>query len=105
MRKTLLIAASAVVAAACGGGTNATDPTFTTTQTGGTGEQTPIVMPDTTVGQAAPNTSGSTPSTPTDLPDSDYPDVIVADLAGADVNLRTLALEEKPVLLWFWAPH
>jgi hypothetical protein len=30
---------------------------------------------------------------------------VVADLAGGDVNLRELALETEPVLLWFWAPH
>jgi hypothetical protein len=39
------------------------------------------------------------------LPESDYPDVTVADLAGGEFNLRELALEAEPVLLWFWAPH
>ena len=45
------------------------------------------------------------PAAPTELPDSDYPDVVVADLAGGEVNLRELVLEPRPVLLWFWAPH
>ena len=105
MRRTLVVVGLLVIAAACGGGTEVDNSASRTTQTGPTGEQTPIVMPDTTAGEAGPTNSPSTTPPPTDLPDSDYPDVIVADLAGENVNLRTLALEEKPVLLWFWAPH
>ena len=37
---------------------------------------------------------------------TDVPDVTVRDVGtGADVNLRTLALAERPTLYWFWAPH
>ena len=34
------------------------------------------------------------------------PDVVVRDVAsGGDVNLRALALPDRPTLYWFWAPH
>lgn len=96
---TTLLIGLTLVAAACGGGS-----ATATTAAGGTGEQTPIVMPDTTVGSGG-NPTNAAPDTPSDLPDSDYPDIVVKDLAGPDINLRTLALEPQPVLLWFWAPH
>ncbi len=99
MRRVILLFALLLVAAACGSSAD-TGSGPAVTETGGTGEQTPIVMPDST-GEP----SGPAPDTPANLPDSDYPDVVVADLAGDSVNLRTLALESKPVLLWFWAPH
>lgn len=102
MHRTSFLVAFALVAAACGGSSVADTSRPRTTQAGGSGEQTPIVMPDTTVGQAGPTAPAPAPA---DLPDSDYPDIVVADLAGEDVNLRTLVLEPKPVLLWFWAPH
>ena len=61
-----------------------------------------------TLAPTAPPTTATTdeqqgPERP--LPESDYPDVVVADLAGGEVNLKELALEQNPVLLWFWAPH
>jgi len=35
-----------------------------------------------------------------------FPDVDVVDLAtGDDYNLTNLGSIDKPVLLWFWAPH
>ncbi|NNC42799.1 MAG: hypothetical protein HKO03_06135, partial [Acidimicrobiia bacterium] len=39
------------------------------------------------------------------FPESQFPDVIVEDLAGGQVNTKFLATLDKPVLLWFWAPH
>mgnify|MGYP003543254294 CR=1 FL=1 len=34
------------------------------------------------------------------------PDVVVNDVAaGTEVSLRTLAPSDRPILLWFWAPH
>ena len=36
----------------------------------------------------------------------DVPDVQVVDVpTGAAASLRTLIAGDKPVLLWFWAPH
>ena len=86
MRRLIILLAFGLVAAACGGGETSDSfesPTATTPPSDGT---------TTTVAS-------------TELPDSDYPDVLVADLAGGEVNLRELALEAEPVLLWFWAPH
>ncbi len=37
---------------------------------------------------------------------ADVPDVQVVDVAtGASSSLRALLPGDKPVLLWFWAPH
>ena len=85
MRRSASFIVLALVAAGCGSADGVANSSSATTLAGGTGEQTPIVIPD--------------------LPDSDFPDVVVADLAGGNVNLRMLVLEPKPVLLWFWAPH
>jgi hypothetical protein len=45
------------------------------------------------------------------LPESDFegnllPSVIVDDInTGRKVNFRNLVPQEKPILLWMWAPH
>jgi ABC-type glycerol-3-phosphate transport system substrate-binding protein len=40
-----------------------------------------------------------------DVP-SALPDVDVVDVgAGATVNLRSLLPSDRPLLIWFWAPH
>lgn len=37
---------------------------------------------------------------------ADVPDVAVVDVAtGSTSSLRALLSGERPVLLWFWAPH
>lgn len=38
-------------------------------------------------------------------PDARLPDVRVTDLAGGDVSLAELAPSDRPLLVWFWAPH
>ena len=81
MRRLASFIVLALVAAGCGSADGVANSSPATTLAGGTGEQTPIAIPD--------------------LPDSDFPDVVVADLAGGNVNLRMLVLEPKPVLLWF----
>jgi hypothetical protein len=68
---------------------------------GGNGDQTSIATTDSSV--APSTTPGTVP--PVELPDSDYPDIVVTDLAGGSVNLRELALATQPTLVWFWAPH
>jgi len=90
MRKITTLIAIALIAAACG----ADGETASTMET--LEEASSDTMPPIT-------TSAS--EDPVALPESDYPDVVVADLAGGEVNLRELALETEPVLLWFWAPH
>lgn len=45
------------------------------------------------------------------LPESDFeanllPSVVVDDInTGRKVNFRNLVPQEKPILLWMWAPH
>lgn len=106
-RLTILIAALALVAAACGSGeTSEAFVSPSTTTPPPASDQSPGTTP--APATATPSNGASTispPPTPAALPDSDYPDVTVADLAGGELNLRELALEAEPVLLWFWAPH
>ena len=84
-----MLIALALVAAACGSD----------------GASEGFAGPTTIVPSDGATTTTPPATTPAELPDSDYPDVVVADLAGGEVNLRELALEAEPVLLWFWAPH
>lgn len=111
MRRLTLVLAFGLVAAACGNGASSAafqvPGTTATTPPPAATAATPAPSDDATPATGpsdATTTSGVAPA-PTELPDSDYPDVVVADLAGGDVNLRELALEARPVLLWFWAPH
>ena len=92
-RLIVLIAPLALVAAACGD-SGATGTTMETLDSSSSETHAPA---------ATTPTEQEEPAAP--LPESDYPDVVVADLAGGEVNLRELALEQNPVLLWFWAPH
>ncbi len=88
------IAAMLLVVTACGD-SGATGSTLATLDSG---SSETLASPAVT----APATQG--PEAP--LPESDYPDVVVTDLADtSEVNLKELALEQNPVLLWFWAPH
>lgn len=105
MRRLLLIAAFSLLAAACADSESAV--TFESLDAGSGGTVSPsttTTRPQSDEGPAGPTTT-AVPTAPIDVPESDYPDVVVADLAGGEVNLKELALEEEPVLLWFWAPH
>ena len=54
---------------------------------------------------ASPRLSEPAPE-PTPVPDSDLPSVELVDVAsGATVNLASFAPSERPIVLWFWAPH
>ena len=97
MRKIVLLIAIALIAAACGGD----GETASTMETLDGGSSDTLAPPTTEATTTAP----VGPEQPADLPESDYPNVVVADLAGGEVNLKELALETEPVLLWFWAPH
>lgn len=71
--------------AACG-----TDATNSSSDaTGGSARAAPAVAP----------TSEAPPRGPS------LPDVRVQDLAGGSTSVADLAGGEKPVLVWFWAPH
>ena len=109
MRRIIILIALGLVAAACGseGSSNTfAAPSTTVADSGGQTTADAGTTPPAPPADAATSTSVTpSASTPQELPDSDYPDVVVADLAGGEVNLRELALATEPVLLWFWAPH
>ncbi|MGI9648288.1 MAG: hypothetical protein ACR2OI_07190 [Acidimicrobiia bacterium] len=115
MRRTIALIALALVAAACGSGESsaafepqeAGTPTTEASPTSAAPSSTPTTTtPDESPTETSqPTTTTAPPAAPTEVPDSDYPDLVVADLAGGEVNLRELVLEPRPVLLWFWAPH
>jgi hypothetical protein len=111
MRRLTLLIAIALAAAACGSdGTSdtfAAPSTAVADSTGQTSSTSTTVDSGTTPTASPDGATTTTPPAPApgELPDSDYPDVVVADLAGGEVNLKELALETEPVLLWFWAPH
>jgi hypothetical protein len=52
------------------------------------------------------NPDGSTGAPPATTSRSVLPDVIVRDVAtGAEMPLASLVPAERPLLVWFWAPH
>ncbi len=109
MYKITLLIAVALVAASCGdNGTTAS--TLESLDAVSSATMPPVdtnTSPPSTAGDPTDTTApdGLPPAAPVEIPDSDYPDVVVADLAGGEVNLKELVLEAEPVLLWFWAPH
>lgn len=111
MRRLTLIIALTLIAAACGGGGgaaefSASDSTVSTLETPDTDlGGTSLNETTTTLAATDDDRAGPAPTAPPAIPDSDYPDIVVNDLSGGDVNLRELVLEDNPVLLWFWAPH
>lgn len=103
-RRLILLIAVVLLAAACGSGESSVtlespDAGSSATTSPDSTSTTPPADDDTTTTPPADS------QTPAEVPESDYPDVVVADLAGGDFHLKELALEQEPVLLWFWAPH
>ena len=82
MRRLTSFIVLALVAAGCGSAEGVAGSSSATTLAGGTGEQTPIVIPDTTARQPGPTSPA--PRLPADLPDSDFP----RRLAPADWSVR-----------------
>ncbi len=62
---------------------------------------TPATEPAAPTDPAAPTATGA----PAAAAISDLPDVTVVDLAGGEFHLPDLAPSDRPILLWFWAPH
>ncbi|WP_419925819.1 hypothetical protein [Candidatus Poriferisocius sp.] len=67
----------------------------------------PTATPATTAPTEAPAPAAeSAPQTEAPAPASDLPSVDVVDLATGDtVNLAGFAPSDRPIVLWFWAPH
>lgn len=113
-RLSLALVAAALVLASCGGTTSAPTPVPTTTPS-----TAPTTAPATAADASgtddqptAPADSQAPESEPAEVdpingpfPESQFPDVVVEDLAGGQVNTKFFATLDKPVLLWFWAPH
>ena len=111
----------ALVGTACGSGGDttstagvpaldevATDPTTPPAQE-------PTAVPD-TAADATEAPAATAPPTATEAPaeeaaaepagENQLPDVDVVDLAtGQNVNLASFAPADRPIVLWFWAPH
>ncbi|MDH3754469.1 MAG: hypothetical protein OEU32_11420 [Acidimicrobiia bacterium] len=75
----------------------------------GTGDSAVAAEPSTA---EQPGSAESSPAEPSEASSeqeaapSDLPDVDVIDLATGDtVNLTSFAPSDRPIVLWFWAPH
>ena len=84
----------------------ATTATATAAATATT-DTAPAVEPTPTATAAATATTATAPAVePTTVPASDLPSVEIIDVAtGATVNLAGFAPSDRPLVLWFWAPH
>lgn len=108
MRRSLsMLIAGSVLMAACGTSSSSdttasqVDPTAApvTLPRGSVASSDPIPGPTTSV-SAAPTTMAEA------APPNLFPDVEVIEIAtGESVNLQSLGVIDRPVLLWFWAPH
>ena len=74
-----------------------------------TGNEEPVEDSAPTAGNDAAEPAGGDVAPATDAAppaESVIPDVDVVDLAtGETVNLASFAPADRPILLWFWAPH
>ena len=74
---------------------------------------TPVPTPDPTPNPTPVPTPVPTPNPtpeptpePTPVPASELPSVDLVNVAtGANVNLASFAPSDRPIVLWFWAPH
>ena len=114
-RVTAGLVAATLLLAACGGGDDENEA--------GSGDALPQVdeSPETDVDantdadtEAAPAASGAAVVdlvgadvvAESELESNPLPNVVVDDInTGRKVNFRNLVPQEKPILLWMWAPH
>lgn len=100
-RRWLLVAiASVVLVAGCGSGGSDADGPGEVAAPDRPGATNPVVgaPPDAEPPDAEP---GGTDPAASDLPAVDVRDVHT----GATVDLASLVPADRPILLWFWAPH
>jgi len=97
------LVAGTMLLAACGGGDEASDS--------GAGEALPQVDESSEAGEASASPTAVDLVGADVLPQSDIesnllPSVVVDDInTGRKVNFKNLVPQEKPILLWMWAPH
>ncbi|MCY3910572.1 MAG: hypothetical protein OXF99_03610 [bacterium] len=89
-----LAAALTLVVTACSGGDSNPETALTEAPA-------PTQAPATQAPAPEPATESAAP-----VPASDLPSVELVDIAtGANVNLASFAPSDRPLVLWFWAPH
>lgn len=92
----------AISAAACGDNIDSPE-TAPAEAPAPTEAPTPTEAPEPATESTAPAPEPATEST---APASDLPSVELVDVAtGANVNLTSFAPSDRPLVLWFWAPH
>ncbi len=96
----------ALVVSACGGGSTATDSATSATEVEAT-STTEAATTSTSAADAAASSVTESSAADTEPVENLFPDLEVVDLAdGETINLAAeLGGGDRPVLLWFWAPH
>ncbi|WP_051071252.1 hypothetical protein [Ilumatobacter coccineus] len=101
--------AGTMLFAACGGDDASTDEALPEaspdTQTD-TGTEVPADVAATAVGAGFVDLVGAEVLPSAEIDTNQLPSVVVDDLTNdRKVNFRNLVPQDKPVLLWMWAPH
>lgn len=106
-----LAASGALVLAACGGsdgaddGSSGADAAETSADSDATAADDAAPTPART-GAGLLDLSGPDIVASAEIETNELPDVVVDDLTnGRKVNFRNLVPQDKPILLWMWAPH
>ena len=122
------VAVGALTLAACGGGsdssgpaagaepgvtlptvgsvaTSADRPAATTPADEGPGSPAPVTPPA-AAASGLVDLVGPDVAPAADIATNQLPDVVLDDVSnGREVNFRNLVPQDKPILLWMWAPH
>ncbi|MDZ4827906.1 MAG: hypothetical protein SGJ13_15805 [Actinomycetota bacterium] len=99
-RRPLLAAALALTLAACGGGGDSDD------RSAAADNDATTPPTETTAPTNAPPGSASDTTAPVPVGESPLPEVEVRDVAtGESLQLAALLPSDRPLLVWFWAPH
>lgn len=109
-RVTAGLVAGTLLLAACGGSDSGDAgealPAADATGESDTGESDTSEAAPAPTGSARLDLVGADVIPAADVASNLLPSVIVNDLnTGQEVNFRNLVPQEKPILLWMWAPH
>lgn len=72
---------------------------------GGSSEPTAEPAPEPSAVAESPAPAASSEAAEATASGPRLPDVRVEDLSGGELSVASLAPSERPVLVWFWAPH